>query len=65
MCRAVVDVSFNKSLSSIGLGKDVMNVVFPCEMFIKLHEKPSYQKVKYVCVLTMIKRLTFAKDCEM
>jgi len=35
MCWIIVDVSFDKSLSSIGLGTDIMNVAFPGDMFIK------------------------------
>ena len=34
MCWTIDDVSFDISLSSIGLDTDVMNVVFPGDMFI-------------------------------
>ena len=39
MSWTVVYVSSYKSLSSIGLSTDIMNVVFPGEMFVKVTPK--------------------------
>ena len=56
--QTVVDVSFDKSLNSIGPGTDVMNVIFPGDMFIKDYSQILYmrnllyQMVKYVVTMT-------------
>ena len=50
VCWTIVDVSFDKSLSSIGLGTEVMNVVFPCDMLRNL----LYQVVEYSIILLLL-----------
>ena len=54
LCWVVFDVSFDKSLSSIGLSTDVMNVVFPGDVYRllldTLLEKPSVSD-GWICMI--------------